>query len=162
MRSIPIPSLIILSYISITTYLTVQFSGFFAFMFIAIFLTTIVDVITSAENSSVLTIRTLLLLFSGRIKRVNTEYGRFFISIKRYGNNKIAMVLYQDRFFFLKELGWNFFYDTESMKVWIKSIYDEKYKEKEDLNSMISEIKKWNGFIDKSDERNSKIEDLIN
>lgn len=161
MKNIPIITYLIVLYTSISTYLSITINPFLSLLSILIAVLIFADIILHNEGFS--SVSTIFYLISGRLKRVKTEFGRFYIIKKLSGNKKnIIIELYEDNFFYIKNIGSHYYSDNDSMKKWIKSIYDTKYNERELILSKERELKKWNGFIDIKDERDSKIKDVIN
>ena len=160
-------STIISLYILITLGLSFEFSLFFLFMLIAPLVLFIIDLIEETTY-----FKAFLFTIIGRYKRIKTEYGRFYVRyvMNKYGNSEIY--LYQDKFWYLKEIGSKYYTDIKDMKNWVKSCYDAIYATKikeENYNKSLreqyirenKEIKNWNGYIDIRDERDGKIDSIV-
>lgn len=92
------------------------------------------------------------------MKRVKTEYGRFYIVTKT--DDRPITYLYQDKFLYLDLIEYRYFIDVPNMKTWIKQSYDEIYKEKQSRDSIKKQIRDWNGYIDLQTERDDKLNNL--
>lgn len=160
MKNIPLSFIVLLAYITSTLYLAIHFHPLWSLFYIFIFIGTVADLITMSTNGNILFIRTIWFLITGRIKRVNTQFGRYYIT-NRNTSNHVQLIELYDKFFYMKEIGSHPYQDTESLKAWIKAIYDKKYQEKEAISSKEKEIKRWNGYIDLQHERDSKIKDMV-
>lgn len=93
-----------------------------------------------------------------RMKRVKTEYGRFYIIVK--SKTHPTAYLYQDKFFYLHLIEYKYFSDVTHMKTWIKQSYDHIYKEKQSRDAIKKQIGDWNGYIDLQTERDDKLNNL--
>lgn len=160
-------SIITLLYASLVVYLSVHFSAFFAFLSAPIIGILIFELIEER-----IIMRSVPFAFMGKLKRIKTEYGRFYIRYKKtnYGSNEV--ILYQDKVLQLKELDTHYYTNVDEMKKWIKNRYDAIYEQRKMLDRMnkeakmkyskeTSDIKKWSGYIDLSDERDSKINQIV-
>jgi hypothetical protein len=161
MKNIPIPFVLIVTYTLTAVYLSTRVHPLFGLMFIVPIIMRFIDGITSSSNGNTLTTRTIFFLLTGRIKRVKTSFGRFYVTNRQNDSDKTVIELYECRTFYLKEIGFHHFENTQSMKAWIKVIYDKKYADREAVKAKVSEIKKWNGYIDVQHERDSKINEVI-
>lgn len=96
-------------------------------------------------------------LYFRRLKKVKTEYGRFYVTIT---NNRTA-ILYQDRFFYLRNIDYTTYTDIEQMKKWIKQYVDYTYRNVKAKTDLRNELMNWNGHIDKQSERAEKLNEVI-
>ena len=147
------------TYIMSGVYLSIFTSPFFSLMAIALVLF-IVDIFLSREDTIGYSISNLYLFFT--LKRVKTEYGRFYIRYKTnvsyYGD---TVILYQDKFFYMKEISRRAYSgDIDDLKNWIKGQYGYIYDELIRSNERSKEIHSWNGYVDLQSERDSKLDKL--
>lgn len=149
-------TIIILLYILTTLGLSLYVSPYYFIMFSAILIIAFVEIFLHTEDSDISIIRKILDTF--RMKRVKTEYGRFFIIIK--GQSQPIAYLYQDKFLYLDSIQYKYFTDVSNMKEWIKKEYDHIYKEKQARDAIKKQIKDWNGYIDLQTEREDKLNNL--
>ena len=63
-----------------------------------------------------------------------------------------------DRFFYLENIGYTSYYgDLESLKKWVK----ETIVTKTAAQKLTDSIKSWNGCLDKTSERNQKLNEIL-
>ena len=112
----------------------------------------IVDLINSDMNSVNLFCG---IAFSFTMKRIKTDHGRFYVIIKPKENRVLLMY---DRFFYLENIGYTSYYgDLESLKKWVK----ETIVTKTAAQKLTDSIKSWNGCLDKTSERNQKLNEIL-
>ncbi len=149
----PRVTLILISIILATIGLGIYISAYYFFILCIIPLLVLIDCLfLGIEDSDVSIIRKNTFV----MKRVKTEYGRFFIYIK----DGVAH-LYRDRLLFIKLIAYRKFTDVEQMKKWIKSSYDMIYKDKLEKDEINKQIKNWNGYIDIQSERDDKLNNIL-
>lgn len=153
----PRPMIIITSYILIATWLGIHNPLFF-FMYLLIPILVVADVILSIDGE-ISFIK--MFMYIGCIKRVKTDYGRFYIVIRK-GSSNVKVFLYQDKIIYVDNLDEHWFTNVDSMKSWIKTKYDVIYRDKTRKDETKKLIKNWSGYIDIQSERDSKIDDVIN
>ncbi len=149
--------IIITSYILIATWLGIHNPLFF-FMYLLIPILVVADVILSIDGE-ISFIK--MFMYIGCIKRVKTDYGRFYIVIRK-GSSNVKVFLYQDKIIYVDNLDEHWFTNVDSMKSWIKTKYDVIYRDKTRKDETKKLIKNWSGYIDIQSERDSKIDDVIN
>jgi hypothetical protein len=152
----PRPLILLLVYALISTTLGLSIHPGFFMMFILPVVLTVIDMIASDFNTSSIMLGIFKL---GKMKRVHTQYGRFYIVPRIYGSQMIY--LYQDRLFYLKYIDHTHYNGVESSKNWIKAQYDVIYYRKKAKNDVLNEIKNWNGYIDIQTERDKKLEKIL-
>ena len=96
------------------------------------------------------------LYYPGRMKKIYTQYGRFYVR-----SHKGFVHLYKDNIFYMKHIDYNAFSDIDGMKSWIKLRYDSIYKIKKKHDNVYDKLKSWNGHIDVQTERDEKLKKLV-
>lgn len=146
------------TYIMAGVYLSIFNNPFFSLSAI-IFILFIVDLMSRDEYSGY-SISNIYLFFT--LKRVKTEYGKFYIRYKTnvsyYGD---TVILYQDKFFYMKEISRKSYGDIDDLKNWIKVKYDSIYNDVIRVNERSKEIHSWNGYLDLESERADKLDKLV-
>jgi CRISPR/Cas system-associated endonuclease Cas1 len=92
-----------------------------------------------------------------RTKRVYTEYGRFYVVVR-----KDKLHLYQDRLFYLKYIDHQWYSSMENTKEWVKKQCDATTRSQRVKDEILKSVKEWNGCVDLQTERDKKLDKLIN
>lgn len=116
----------------------------------------VVDIFNSELNTADLFCG---IFFLTTITRIKTDYGRFYILFKP-DENRVLLV--RDRFFYLENMGYTSYYgDLESLKKWTKAIIVSKTEVKRTKSELTDSIKSWNGCLDKTSERDHKLNEIL-
>ena len=96
-------------------------------------------------------------LYLSRTKRVYTEYGRFYVVVR-----KDKLHLYQDKLFYLKYIDHQWYSSLENTKEWVKKQCEATTRSERAKDELLKSIKGWNGCVDLQSERDKKLDKLIN
>lgn len=150
-RPLFIYTALILSFVGLTIFIDPLFS--IGIIIPVVILVVVEFAILSDKSDS----KIFAFLYIRRLKRVKTEYGRFYVTITN-GRNAI---LYQDKFFYLRNTDYTNYINLEQMKAWIKQYVDYTYRNVKAKSDLRNELMTWNGHIDKQSERAEKLNNVI-
>lgn len=158
------PLLIYSTYVLSIVYLSVFQHPLYTLLSIPIVVLIVIDIFNFYESYDFGTVGFFIIqLFRfNTLKRVKTDFGRFYLKIKYNNNYADEVILYKDKFFYLSEISRRY-YDgnIDDVKKWVKEEYDSIYndflKKKEKFNT----LKSWNGYIDLQSERDEKLKKLV-
>ena len=127
----------------------------FMILLIAPFLINIIDIMSLDISNDAMQIFASFYLF--RTKRVYTEYGRFYVIVR-----KDKLHLYQDRLFYLKYIDHQWYSSMDNTKEWVKKQCDMTTRAQRQKDEILKSVKEWNGCLDLQSERDKKLDKLIN
>lgn len=148
------PFIIQLIYLSVTFVLSAYIHPLFLMMLLLPLVINIVDLLNiDISRDSNLVFGTLYVF---RTKKVHTEYGRFYIIVR-----KDRLHLFQDRILHLKHIDNQWFSTMDNAKEWIKKQCDLTTRSEREKDEILKNIKEWNGCVDLQSERDKKLDKLI-
>lgn len=95
------------------------------------------------------------IFFPLKMKKIWTEFGKFYIYSKRDSKETI-IYLFEDKVFFLKCHGATRYNNLEVLKKWSKSKVEEIYKDKILKSRVDDELESWDVTYDKESSRDKK------